>query len=706
MTLPSLNEINQKNGPYQIVHDFEFVALNLGKGYTEIRDMSEDEKYEYMCARVRRLKERGYGGIVINTDFKNYLEFDGDVALSVRVMKYAKSIGLSVWIYDEQYYPSGAAGGLVLRDHPELEVLGLALVTKERDTDGRVPIRIASPRGHSELKYAVIVPVTDGKPDFKRAVNVSDKKDLSGGLCVYLPAGGWRAYAFFQRAIFEHSPYSRALRTSHRFVNIFDSRTAKNFFDVTYKNGYMKQIDTPLGDIVDAIFTDEPHFPQAIVRGEGHWQGVKCYSHSLIEEEEPGIELLPYIQWSEDMAERYREEYGEDLIISLPHLFEKTPLSRDVRVKFYALTSRMAKDGFLCAYRDMLEKEGVKLSGHYLLEESFDCHPTYFGDIIDHLSELSIPGCDNLRSEPDALRYSVALKLASSASHLACKDETMIEGSNMVDKVELTLERLKGAIAIMAAHGVNKITSYWGEDALPPEKMTEFAGFVTNLTSMLAGGKYKIDTLLYYPYEQLSERTIPCGYITEQQNGCDALSVSLCARTLLENQVCFDFINKSFLLKTRIGNGELILPNGERVTRLVLPDIDWLDGEVAGLLSRLNKCGVEILSFNGGRIEGLDFVPSKLSEAKISSNEISIEGYDPYMLAMHRSFEEYDLFMLVNSNTEPSRITVNLSDENNRYALVDVDEYTAKEIECEIIDGHARIDLSLSPLEAKIVMRI
>ena len=68
-----LNPINKKRGLYQIVHDFEFVALNLGLGYTEIRDMNYEEKYEYMCARLRKLSDRGYGGVVLNSDFKNYL---------------------------------------------------------------------------------------------------------------------------------------------------------------------------------------------------------------------------------------------------------------------------------------------------------------------------------------------------------------------------------------------------------------------------------------------------------------------------------------------------------------------------------------------------------------------------------------------------------------------------------------------------------
>ena len=85
MSMPKLNPVKQNRGMLQIVHDFEFVALNLGTGYTEIRDMSYEEKYDYMCSRVKKLKDRGYGGVVLNSDLKNYLERGEDVEQILKV---------------------------------------------------------------------------------------------------------------------------------------------------------------------------------------------------------------------------------------------------------------------------------------------------------------------------------------------------------------------------------------------------------------------------------------------------------------------------------------------------------------------------------------------------------------------------------------------------------------------------------------------
>ena len=69
MSAPKLNPINQRNGILQIVHDFEFVALNLGTGYTEIRDMNEEENIPYT-------KDFGFEQTLSN-EIENHLHSNG-----------------------------------------------------------------------------------------------------------------------------------------------------------------------------------------------------------------------------------------------------------------------------------------------------------------------------------------------------------------------------------------------------------------------------------------------------------------------------------------------------------------------------------------------------------------------------------------------------------------------------------------------------
>ena len=128
MTKPVFTSKNK--GPLQIVHDFRFTALNVKDDYSFLDTASHEEKLSHMKKRVDSLHDKGYGGIVMNVDHMDYLEKEDSFLRVKEIATYAKSNGMKVWLYDEQYYPSGAAGGHVLKGHPELEAAALSCVSK------------------------------------------------------------------------------------------------------------------------------------------------------------------------------------------------------------------------------------------------------------------------------------------------------------------------------------------------------------------------------------------------------------------------------------------------------------------------------------------------------------------------------------------------------------------------------------------------
>ncbi|HEX3000591.1 MAG TPA: hypothetical protein VHR86_10200, partial [Armatimonadota bacterium] len=74
---------------------------------------------------LQALADQGIGGIVTNVPFANYLT-DESAWNSLRAcLSACRDLGLRVWIYDEKGYPSGAAGGRVLANHPDLEAVAL-----------------------------------------------------------------------------------------------------------------------------------------------------------------------------------------------------------------------------------------------------------------------------------------------------------------------------------------------------------------------------------------------------------------------------------------------------------------------------------------------------------------------------------------------------------------------------------------------------
>ena len=413
--------IRKNNGPLQIVHDFRFTALNVRDDYSFLDTACHEEKLKYMKKRVDRLCEKGYGGIILNVDHIDYLESEESFERVKEVALYAKEKGMRVWLYDEQYYPSGAAGGMTLVGHPELEASALSCVTKQIDIHkGEGAIRVPSPLGHSQLKFAFAVPVVNGKEDFDGRIDISECSDVAGGLCFDAPIGEWQVYCFFERVLFEATKLCQGTRASRRYINIRSKKAVERFYDVTFENGYNRLFDK-LGDVVDAVFTDEPNTP-LYISWKNPQRRTAFESFSKYDFSNNDIPVYPFVPWQEDMPGLFKERYGYDLSSVLVDIFVETDKTKKARCDFYTLLSEMALEAFPRQMQDKLSKLGVNLSGHYYGEEAFDVQPFYYGDILEHLAAMGVPGCDNLKSEADALRYCNACKLASSAAHISNKD--------------------------------------------------------------------------------------------------------------------------------------------------------------------------------------------------------------------------------------------------------------------------------------------
>ena len=267
-----------------------------------------------------------------------------------------------------------------------------------------------SPLGHSQLKFAFAVPVVNGKEDFDGRIDISECSDVAGGLCFDAPIGEWKVYCFFERVLFEATKFCQGTRASRRYINIRSKKAVERFYDVTFENGYNRLFDK-LGDVVDAVFTDEPNTP-LYISWKNPQRRTAFESFSNYDFSNNDIPVYPFVPWQEDIPRIFKERYGYDLSSVLVDIFVETDKTEKARCDFYTLLSEMALEAFPRQMQDKLSKLGVNLSGHYYGEESFDVQPFYYGDILEHLAAMGVPGCDNLKSEADALRYCNACKLA------------------------------------------------------------------------------------------------------------------------------------------------------------------------------------------------------------------------------------------------------------------------------------------------------
>lgn len=190
---------------------------------------------ELIRQRVRALAATGLGGLVTNVRIQNYLRDDASWDILRRGVRIAHEEGLRVWIYDEEGYPSGAAGGLVLAKEPGVEAQGLI-----RTMDGKGAVR-----------YDVIT-------------------------------------------LYESTHATENFYKKRHIPNILDPVAVATFLALTHDH-YARVLE-PIGEYVEAFFTDEPALITAYIPKDREYPQTLPW-HPRIPEEfraRKGYDLLPH----------------------------------------------------------------------------------------------------------------------------------------------------------------------------------------------------------------------------------------------------------------------------------------------------------------------------------------------------------------------------------------------------------------------------
>ncbi len=714
-------------GPLQIAHDFQFIALNLSENFDWPADSSEEHKLDHIRWRLERLAGRGFGGVVINVAFKDYMEDAAAWERFVKTVDIAKELGLRVWIYDEQYYPSGMSGGLALKGHPELEAQALDCLMRDIDSPS-APLRIPSPHGHSSLKYAFAVPLTDispvntpltnestanGKdsfafaPDFTKQVDISSFTDTGGGLCWDCPGGKWRVYCYFTRSHYEGTYLCRTIRSPHRVISTIDVNAVKRFLDVTYGN-YGKWLGERLGRDIEVIFADEPGL-LAYNAYPANFDPTRrnAPSESIIEIPDPSIPIYPFIHWSDDIEDKFRNYCGYNLKDNLPEIFDgDSEKAFSMRLDYRRTVAAMFDNAYNRQYSELMEGKGMAYSGHYRSIRQLLWHPDTSGDMLHDLGQMQIPGCDRLDSDPAAFRYRIDCKLVSSAAHLYGRKNTMIEASHMYNTKEpLKLDLMLCSIAGDFAQGINIITSYYGENVLKEDEYKIFSAFVSRLSALFCDGIHQTQALLYYPYGQIAYNLPVMAYnspvmagspftekgkLSEARAAKAADSFVKVSGQLVRRQVDFDYINDEKLAECRIVKSYIMSPSGETPNVLIFPDISFVCPATAGFIKAALEAGIkvgfmgekrdiEVLeegSSDSGGVRRKSVIDSERltfwgEEADIVSEDFKTDYSCPGLLCMHKKYSnrsrgqqgqstireadfhsDHDLYLLVNTDRQ------------------------------------------------------
>ena len=87
----------------------------------------------HMDRMIEGFAGRGIGAVVLHARAGLLLPYGGGdwFAFVRRTARQCAARGVEVWLYDEDPYPSGAAGGRLVMEHPEFAAHHIAMFTSE-----------------------------------------------------------------------------------------------------------------------------------------------------------------------------------------------------------------------------------------------------------------------------------------------------------------------------------------------------------------------------------------------------------------------------------------------------------------------------------------------------------------------------------------------------------------------------------------------
>lgn len=548
-------------------------------------------RHEGEVLPIARMREAGIGGVMLFISRHEYLrnaEAWNNLKTSIRLSKEA---GMQVWVADDNGYPSGQAGGLVVAANPAHELRVVTPVIHRGQ--GPEKIRIALPSSAEMFVSAMIYPEKDGQPVYAAGmpVTVSDKHAEATGL-----AGPWVLQAFALEV--NNDAGSPAAGTAAQFgntghyPNLLDAAAMETFVDLTHAE-YARRLGA-LTNQIDVFYTNEPHLGTT-------WHAVG---------ERPGGRA--FLPWVADMPQRFRSDHGYDLVPFLPALFGGTSdEARLVRRHFHQTVGTLFADNYTGRIARWAEAHGVLSGGHLFLEERMDSHVAAYGNLFQVLQRQQIPGCDVAMPDPgDSWNFWMP-RLIGSAAQLQGRELVSVLIDPIVDRQIATLtpspEFMLRFINMAALMGVNRFTSYVFWDRYAPGVYRGFNENVGRLGVMLTGARNASSIAMYYPIETFQSLSVPSPkafgeWLKDQPEAAAGHETQeLVARQLYHNGVDFSWLDADAVLRAEIREGRLVI-GAHAYTSIIMPRVELLPLAVLQKLRQFEAAG--------GRVLWVDRLPS------------------------------------------------------------------------------------------------
>lgn len=306
---------------------------------------------EELTEQIGYFREMGFGGFHMHVRSGLSIPYMGEefLALTEDCVRRARELGLEPRLYDEDRWPSGFAGGLVTKPHPEYRRRSLRFAPDRLENAER-----------DVMRFDIAL-----NPDG----TLRDYRLLSDGE----PTAGEEWFA--QVVVDAETPrFNNAT-----YVDTLNPEAVRCFVGLTYEK-FRERLGQQFGKEIPSVFTDEPQFTR---------QTVLPFSHA---------KQAVTLAWTDDLPRTFLQKTGTDLIAALPELVWNLPGDAPSQIR-YLFHDHLA-ERFSAAYADTVgdwcDRAGILFTGHVLSEATLRSQTEAVGEAMRFYRSMSLPGIDML----------------------------------------------------------------------------------------------------------------------------------------------------------------------------------------------------------------------------------------------------------------------------------------------------------------------
>ncbi len=514
---------------------------------------------EELKRQIEIFKEMGFGGFHIHSRVgmaTPYLSKDF-FSLVKACNKKGKQEDLLTYLYDEDRWPSGSAGGFVT-EHEEYRQMYLKFRT--------TPIEDSIPVAIYDLKFN-----TDNTFVYKRR----ETED-------FVENEIWYAYI-------EKEPVGNGWFNNQCYVDVLSKDAIAKFIEVTH-GAYKENLEKEFGKSAPSIFTDEPQYTR-----------INVFDHKNDDF------MLP---WTPSFEEAYTEKYGADIFETLPEIFfEKKGDYSQTRYNYYELVASFFATNYFDQYGKWCEENNIAMTGHVLGEESLLSQTISVGDAMRDYLGFTMPGIDMLMN---GYEFTTA-KQAQSVSRQKGAEGVLCELDGVTNwDFDFRGHKLHGDW--QAALGVTLRVPHLSWVSMNGEAKRDYPSsinyqaawykkyhliedYFARVNTILTRGKADVKVAILHPIRNLW-LTLGTYDNTHQKVEEICKEFRKLTERLVKNHIDFDFVSESNFEKQNVhfNNGKFVVDKAEYDV-LIIPEMLTLKSTTVEVLKTVKEQKGRVIAF-------------------------------------------------------------------------------------------------------------